>query len=127
MTTTDEVRQQPGSDRRMAALMTAMGAKEPPASGDVVGLMQHREQQMRMDSVATQIFCAECAAESQAEQENVQEQPSSAQPLLATWQTVQEGSAGRGAASPSGMADAAEGVSGCTSKEGTRLAATERR
>ena len=91
MTTTDEVRQQPGSDRRMAALMTAMGAKEPPASGDVVGLMQHREQQMRMDSVATQIFCAECAAESQAEQENLQAQPSSAQPLHATWQTVRKG------------------------------------
>ena len=90
MATKDEVRQQSGSDRRMTALMTAMGAKEPPASRDVVGLMQHREQQMRMDSVSTQIFCAACAAESQSEQENVQAQPSRAQPLLAIWQTVQK-------------------------------------
>lgn len=91
MTTTDERRQQPGRDRRMTALMTAMGAKEPPASQDVVGLMQHREQQMRMDSVATQLFCAECAAEGQAEQASVQAPPARPQPLLAAWQNLQGG------------------------------------
>jgi ABC-type bacteriocin/lantibiotic exporter with double-glycine peptidase domain len=91
MATTDEIRQQSGSDRRMTALMTAMGAKEPPASKDVVGLMQHREQQMRMDSVATQIFCAECAAEGLAEQANREAPPSRTQLLLAAWRSVQMG------------------------------------
>jgi ABC-type bacteriocin/lantibiotic exporter with double-glycine peptidase domain len=75
----------------MTALMTAMGSDEPPASQDVAGLMRHREQQMRMDSAATQIFCAECAAEDRAMQANREALPSRAQPLLAAWRSVQMG------------------------------------
>ncbi len=61
-------------NRRMTALMTAMGTTEPPASQDVMGLMQRREQKMRTDSVTTQVFCAECAQEDALEQAEVQPQ-----------------------------------------------------
>ena len=75
----------------MTALMTAMDIREPPASQDVAGLMERREELMRMDSAATQDFCAQCAAEDQAEQEEAQAQPARPQRLLALrqgWQTT---------------------------------------
>ena len=40
MATTDKVQLPPGRERRLTALMTAMGAKEPPASQDVIGLAE---------------------------------------------------------------------------------------
>src|ERR1700694_3640526 len=89
MATTDKVQLPPGRERRLTALMTAMGAKEPPGSQDVIGLMERRDQKMRMDSVATQIFCAECTVEDQAEQVEAQAQAAKARPLLAARRTAQ--------------------------------------
>src|SRR5437867_1304015 len=89
MTTTDEVRQQPGSNRRTGALLTAMGIKEPPASQEVVGLMGRREQMMRMDSAATQVFCTQCDVEDQGEHAEAQAQLSGLQRLLAQRQNLQ--------------------------------------
>ncbi len=89
MTTTDEVQQQHGSNRRTGVLLAAMGIKEPPASQKVVGLMERREQMMHMDSEATQVFCAECAEEGQDGQAEAQAQPSRLQRLLTLLQTLQ--------------------------------------
>ena len=68
----------------MTALMTTMSTKEPPASQDVMGIMQRREQKMRTDSVTTQVFCAQCAQEDVLEQAEVQPQR-----LRARWQMLQ--------------------------------------
>jgi len=71
-------------NRRMKALMTAMGTKEPPSSQDVMGIMQRREQKMRTDSVTTQVFCAQCAQEDALEQAEV-----GPQRLRTRWQMLQ--------------------------------------
>ncbi len=81
MTTIDK---KVGSDRRMTALMTAMGTKEPPTSQEVMGLMEHREQMMRMDSVSTQVFCSQCAVEDGLAQAEPQPRR-----LRISWQMVQ--------------------------------------
>lgn len=86
MTTIDK---KAGSDRRMIALMTAMGTKEPPSSQEVMGLMERREQVMRMDSVTTQVFCVQCAQEDAQEQAKVQPQR-----LRAWWQMLKMLAAG---------------------------------
>jgi ATP-binding cassette, subfamily B, bacterial len=83
MATTNKMPQAPGSARRMGALMTAMGTAEPPDSQEVMGLIERREQQMRMDSAATQMFCMQCAEEDRTEQVQAGIPPSRAQPLLA--------------------------------------------
>jgi ATP-binding cassette, subfamily B, bacterial len=94
MTTTDELQQQPGSKRRTGALLTGMGLKEPPASPEVIGLVERREHMMRMDSVATQVFCAQCTVEDQGEQGEAQAQSSRPQHLLALRQHLQMAMAG---------------------------------
>jgi ATP-binding cassette, subfamily B, bacterial len=89
MDTTDKMRQPPGSARRMGALMTAMGTIEPSGSQAVMDLMERRDEQMRLDSAATQMFCAQCALENQAEQVQAGIPPSRLQPLLARWRMLQ--------------------------------------
>ncbi len=84
---TDNTHQPSGGNRRMTALMTAMGSTEPPASQEVMGLMERREEMMRMDSVSSQVYCMDCAQEDALEQSQARSQRP--RHLRAWWRMLQ--------------------------------------
>ena len=89
MAATDNTQPKVTNNRRMTALMTAMGAKEAPTSQEVAGLMGRREQSMRMDSVTAQVFCTQCMQEDALAQPQEEPRPQKAQRLLTLRRSLQ--------------------------------------
>ncbi len=59
-----EAQMTPDTRRRMTALMTAMGMSVPPTDGQAMGLMLRHQEMLRMESMQTEAYCAECEDES---------------------------------------------------------------